>query len=329
MIPNQWYAILESNEIKKGKIIGVTRMGEKMAAWRNAKGELSVMVDKCPHRGVALSVGKLSGDCIQCPFHGFEYDTRGTCTLVPANGRGAEPPKALHVRSYPVREEHGFVYIWWGDPRESYPPVPWFESIPDTMVYATLKDHWASHYSRAIENQLDVVHLPFIHHNTIGRGNRTLVNGPIAKEENKWPGDHLINLWVYNAVDEGQKPKKPSEMPEPERRPFLQFRYGNIWQNWIAEGIRVVIAFAPIDNENTLMYLRYYHTLRVPVLRQLMGWVGSLMNLVIERQDRRVVVTQRPHRPDLGIGEILIQGDNPVVLYRKIRRALIEESGKQ
>lgn len=324
MIPNQWYVILESKEVKNNKIVGTTRMGEKMVAWRNAKGELSVMVDKCPHRGVALSVGKLTGDCIQCPFHGFEFNTSGICKLIPANGRKTEPPKALHVHSYPVREEHGFVYIWWGEPRTSYPPVPWFESIPDTMIYATLKDHWASHYARAIENQLDVVHLPFIHHNTIGRGNKVLVNGPVTKQEKHWPGDHLINLWVYNETDDGQKPRKPSEMPEPSRRPFLQFRYGNLWHNWIADSIRVLVAFAPIDNENTLMYLRYYHTLRVPVLRQLMGWVGSLMNLVIERQDRHVVITQRPHRPDLGIGEILIQGDSPIVLYRKIRRDLIE-----
>ena len=72
------------------------------------------------------------------------------------------------------------------------------------------------------------------------------------------------------------------------------------------------------------MYLRYYHTVRMPVLRQLMGLIGSLSNLVIERQDRRVVITQRPFRPDLGIGEILVQGDSPIVLYRKIRRALID-----
>ena len=324
MIPNQWYAILESNEIKKGKIVGVTRMGEKMVAWRNTRGELSVMSDKCPHRGVALSAGKLAGDCIQCPFHGFEYDTSGTCKLVPANGAGSEPPKALHIRSYPVREEHGFVYIWWGEPQPELSPVPWFESISEEMVYSTLKDHWANHYARAIENQLDVVHLPFIHYNTIGRGNRTLVNGPIAKEESHWPGDHLINLWVYNELDQGQKPKKPSELPEPERRPFLQFRFGNVWQNWIADSLRVVLAFAPIDDENTMMYLRYYHTMRIPVLRQVYGWLGSLLNLVIERQDRRVVITQRPPRPDLGIGEILIQGDSPIVLYRKMRRALIE-----
>ena len=77
-----------------------------------------------------------------------------------------------------------------------------------------------------------------------------------------------------------------------------------------------------------MIYLRYYHTLRIPVLRQLNGWLGSLGNFIIERQDRRIVITQRPHCPDLGTGEILIPGDNPVVLYRKIRRALIEESGK-
>jgi len=325
MIPNQWYAILESKEVKKGKPAGVTRMGEKLVAWRDKEGQVTVMGDQCPHRGVALSAGKLIGDCIQCPFHGFQYDTRGACRLVPANGKDAEPPKALKVKTYPTREAHDLIYIWWGEPCSEYPQVPWFESIPETMVYTTLKDHWSNHYARAIENQLDVVHLPFVHHNTIGAGNRTMVNGPVATEESHWPGDHLINLWVFNDMDRGQKPLKPSEIPVPDRRPQLQFRFGNLWQNWIADDLRIVIAFAPIDNENTLMYIRYYHSMRVPVLRQIYGWLGSLGNLLIERQDRRVVVTQRPHRPDLGLGEIMIQGDSPIVIYRKRRRALIEE----
>jgi phenylpropionate dioxygenase-like ring-hydroxylating dioxygenase large terminal subunit len=99
MIPNQWYIILESNEVKKGKPVGFTRMGEKIVAWCDSQGNLSVMGDQCPHRGVALSAGKLKGECIQCPFHGFEYDTSGNCKLVPANGRSAEPPKALHVKT--------------------------------------------------------------------------------------------------------------------------------------------------------------------------------------------------------------------------------------
>jgi phenylpropionate dioxygenase-like ring-hydroxylating dioxygenase large terminal subunit len=324
MIPNQWYAILESKEVKPGRITAATRMGEKLIAWRDGRGQVAVMGDKCPHRGVALSAGRVKADCIQCPFHGFEFDLTGACTLVPANGKNAEPPRALHIHTYPTREVHGFIYIWWGEGKGDLPPVPWFESIGEDMVHTTLKDHWANHYSRAIENQLDVVHLPFIHHNTIGRGNKTLVNGPITREESLWPGDHLINLWVYNELDQGQKPKRSSELLEPKRHPFLQFRYGNLWHNWISNAIRIVIAFAPVDDQNTMMYIRYYHAVRTPVIRQIFGWAGSLANLIIERQDRRVVVTQRPHRADLGIGEILIPGDGPIVVYRKIRQKLID-----
>ena len=218
------------------------------------------------------------------------------------------------------------IYIWWGEPRDEYPPLPFFESITDDFVYYTIRDHWKTHYSLAIENQLDVIHLPFVHYNTIGRGNRTLVNGPLCRERSLYPGDHLLNLWVYNEVDEGQTPLKPSQIPEPSRRPFLQFRFPNVWQNWISDDFRVFVAFTPIDDENTLMYLRSYYKVKTPVLRQITGWFGGLGNLVIERQDRRVVITQQPKRADLNIGEKLIPGDQPIIMYRKIRNMLIEEN---
>jgi len=313
MIRNQWYAILESTEIKKGKPVGVTRMAEKMVAWRESNGVLSVMADKCPHRGAAFSIGKIKTDQIVCPFHGFEYDKSGQCTLVPANGKESIPPKALKVQAYPTREANGLVYIWWGEPQVDYPPLPFFESIDERFVYSTLRDHWNTHYSRAIEIQLDVVHLPFVHRTTIGAGNKTLVNGPIVKVQNQHPQDNLIELWVNNEVDDGQTPLKPSQLPEPGRRPFLQFRFPNVWHNWISDNLRVFVAFAPIDHENTLMYLRYYHTVKTPVFKQLYGFLGGLGNLVIERQDKWVVITQEPKRADLEIGETLIQGDGPII----------------
>ena len=83
MIPNQWYVILESKEVKPGKPIGLTRFGEKLVAWRDSHGRLSVMRDRCPHRGVALSVGDIRGDCLECPFHGFQFDTTGTLHVDP------------------------------------------------------------------------------------------------------------------------------------------------------------------------------------------------------------------------------------------------------
>ena len=323
MILNQWYAILESNEVKKGKPIGVTRMGEKMVAWRDSAGKVTVMSDLCPHRGVALSVGKLIGDCIQCPFHGFEYDASGDCKLVPANGKNSAPPKAMRVKTYLAREAHDIIFIWWGEPRETYPPLPWFENI-NGMAYSTIRSHWTNHYARAIENQLDVAHLPFVHYNTIGSGGQTLVNGPAAREIKISDGSYRLDLWFDNETDHGQKPVKPSEIPEPARRPLIQFYFPNLWQNWLSDNFLVFLIFAPIDNENTMMYLRQYHTVKLPIMRQLFEWLGSIGNWVILNQDKRVVVTQRPPRPDLDIGEILIPGDYPIVLYRKRRRALIE-----
>jgi len=323
MIPNQWYVILESSEVKTGKPVGVTRMGEKLVLWRDSQGQVTCMADLCPHRGVALSIGKLMGDCVECPFHGFQYDTSGCCTLIPANGKNATPPKAFQVkRVYPTREAHGFIYLWWGDPLAEYPPLPWFDSIDDSFSYSTLRDPWPTHYSRAIENQLDVVHLPFVHHNTIGRGHRTLVNGPLSRVR----GD-LLELWVYNVLDEGQAPIRASELPEPQRRPFLQFRFPNIWHNWISDDLRIVAAFVPVDDENTLMYIRYYQrVVKLPVLRELFNWVGAQANLIVERQDRRVVITQRPKRSGLRIGEKMIPGDGPIVDYRRRREELIGKS---
>jgi phenylpropionate dioxygenase-like ring-hydroxylating dioxygenase large terminal subunit len=324
MIPNQWYAILESNEVKKGRPIGFTRMGEKMVAWRNLSGQVTVMSDLCPHRGAALSAGEIAGDHIQCPFHGFEYNTSGDCQFIPAHGKSSQPPRAMHVKTHPTQEEHGFIYLWWGDPLKEYPPLPWFENIDEQMVSSTIKKHWANHYARAIENQLDVVHLPFVHHNTIGRGNNTLVNGPVAKEVKIATGGYRLDLWVDNQPDQNQKPLKRAEMPEPTRRPLIQFYFPNLWQNWLSDDFLVFLAFAPIDDQNTMMYLRQYHKIRFPIARQLIEWLGGLGNQYILRQDERVVITQRPPRPDLENGEILIPGDYPIALYRKRRRALID-----
>ena len=92
MIPNQWYAVLESREVKRGKPVGVTRLGEKMVFWRDRAGKVVAQSDLCPHRGVALSAGELKGDCIMCPFHGFEFDASGKCVVIPANGRNTPVP---------------------------------------------------------------------------------------------------------------------------------------------------------------------------------------------------------------------------------------------
>jgi len=84
--------------------------------------------------------------------------------------------------------------------------------------------HWkALLQARAIENQLDVFHLPFPHKTTIGRGNRTVADGPIVKIE-----DGEMGIWVFNRSDNNGTAKKASELNQPLRPPFLHFRRGSV-----------------------------------------------------------------------------------------------------
>lgn len=325
MIPNQWYAILESDEVPSHHPVSVTRMGEKLVVWRDDTGAPIIQSDQCPHRGAALSGGVIKEGCLQCPFHGFEFDSSGRCTLIPANGKSAAIPKAFSLYTYPAREESGYIWMWWGKNRENYPPIPFFDDLTGDFSFSRFHAHWKTHYSRVIENQLDVFHLPFIHRTTIGRGNRTLSNGPVVKENPEG-----FDIWVYNQVDDGSMAVKPDAMPEPQRQPYLQFKYPNIWMNRISDDMRIIAVFVPVDAENTLLYIRnYQRILRIPVLRELYNWIMNIGSQVIAKQDQSTVETQRPARSDLKIGEKLIPQDRPIILYRSRRRAMIDAAENQ
>ena len=320
MIRNQWYVVLESNEVKSSPI-GVTRLGENLVFWRDASGKISAAVDQCPHRGVALSVGKIKSDQLQCPFHGFEFESSGKCTLIPANGREGVVPNALHLKTYPTYEAHGFIWLWWGNvvPQELTEPE-FFDNLSETFFYGSAHDAWDAHYSRVIENQLDVVHLPFIHRNSIGRGNRTVVDGPVVE----WKNDQKFYVYVFNRVEDGVPPRKPRELASKSPTSFhLEFIFPNLWQNFISENVRVLAAFVPVDQEHTLLYLRFYQNfMSLPIIGNLVAKLSMPSNIYIAHEDRRVVVTQTPKASGLKIGEVLIQGDLPIIEYRKKRAAL-------
>ena len=319
MIPNQWYAIAEASEVQRGKVLPLRRMGMELVAWRSKTGQIALMRDLCPHRGAALSGGKVIDDCIECPFHGFQYSADGRAQFIPANGRNAPIPKAFQAQTIPFREEHGMIWAWYGNPREQYPAVPWFAELDESWDYAHVAVHWKSHYTRSIENQLDVSHLPFVHKNTIGRGNRTLVNGPYVTLE-----DNTLSVWVDNRHDDGTPPTKPTQMPVPYTPPMLTFKFPNVWQNRIAANFRVTAAFAPIDDENTMVYVRtYQRTKGNRRLNQLLTRLAAQTNRLILREDQRVVETQKPKIAGLDVGEKFIPGDRPIALFLLRRRDLI------
>lgn len=253
MIYNQWYVVLESKELKKHKPLRITRFNQHLALWRDDNNKVCCIDDNCCHRGVSLSCGKIVNGKLECPFHGFIYDDSGRVTMIPANGKNSTVPKPMKVASYKAFEDYGLIWLWWGDDDKAEAEPFFFKELKD-FSYSSFKDDWKVHYSRAIENQLDVVHLPFVHKTTIGRGNKTLVNGPVVVRENE-----MITFYVNNILDDGKtNPFKPDEIKNYQQLFHLQFHYPNIWQNFISDKIRAFAAFVPVDEENSVVYIRYY-----------------------------------------------------------------------
>lgn len=301
-----WFAVLEADEVGK-RPLGVRRLGRELVFWRRRDGTLVCQEDVCPHRRTKLSLGVVQDDCVQCPFHGFRFDAAGACVAIPAHGDDASrTPDAMRVRTFPVREEHGLVWIW-GSPDEpaSDGPLSWFPEV-DGHVHSTLRSTWAAHFTRAIENQLDYAHLPFVHSSTIGR-----FSGGAAVEP------ELINepgrIRVQFPLREGAKQQN-----------FIEWREPNVWANFVGMGFIVAI-FAPVDHATTEMYLRFYHRVRIPGIRWLWEAVMTPANRLILGQDQPVVEAQRPTESRLRIPEVLVPFDLPIVAYRKQREGRLRQ----
>lgn len=316
MRSNHWYIVLESNEVRL-KPVGVTRLGEKLVFWRDHSGKVTCLSDPCIHRKAALSFGECVNDHIRCPFHGLEFDSTGRCVVIPANGIAKPVPENFKAKRYPAFEDHGFIWIFHGDsdPGES---VPEFFRGLEHHSRITRVDPWKTHYSRAIENQLDVAHLPFVHRKTIGRGGRTVADGPRLT----WLHENRFRVDVYNRSDDGQPARFPDETPvKPANTQHLDFIFPNLWQNYLTDRLRIVVAFVPVDDENSLLYLRLYQRIiTIPGLSRLFNLLFMPFNIRILHEDRRVVQTQMPKESSLDGDELLFPADMPVIQYRRKRQ---------
>ncbi len=318
MIPNQWYAVLSSHMLRRGKPLGARRFGEKLVFFRDSRGRAACVADVCAHRGASLAGGCVAGDHIRCPFHGIEYAADGSCVLIPSEGRASgQDLTRFRLKHYPLREIGGIVFIWYGEGEPDREPEV-FDVITDpSFSYDHTEDSWNVQYSRVIENQLDVSHLAFVHRSTIGRGGKTLANGPKVV----WLDENTLQTSANNEVDRGQKPKSAAECVIKETH--LTFRFPNIWENHVSDRLRILAFFIPVDEEHAIIALRFYNRLTgVKALDRLIARLGSLANRVVERQDKRVVETQEPKASALRMKEKLVAADRPIIEYRKRRAQL-------
>ena len=194
----QWFAACFSRALGR-RPLGITVHDTPMVLFRTAGGRPVALRDRCPHRNVPLSLGRVRNDgTLECAYHGWRFDTAGTCCAVPGYDGPADRP-ARRVPTHPVRERDGVV---WVVPSLDGPAVPDPPRIPHAadpdygVVRRSLR--FAGSLHSVLENALDVPHTGFLHRGLF-RGRREPV--PVRVRVRHGPG-------LVEAVFEGE-PRPP------------------------------------------------------------------------------------------------------------------------
>jgi phenylpropionate dioxygenase-like ring-hydroxylating dioxygenase large terminal subunit len=159
-----WYYALPAAQLKRGKMLKKTLLGEPLLLGRTSDGAVFALRDICPHRGVPLSDGHFDGREIECCYHGWRFDRGGACTAIPSLVPDQKFDfRQIKVEAYPALERQGNIWVFFGKDPASAPEVPLVPGIgeraPDLYETVTLPcaiDH-------AVVGLMDPAHGPFVH----------------------------------------------------------------------------------------------------------------------------------------------------------------------
>lgn len=164
MFINFWYAAEQSENVTD-EPVGVRMLGQDFVLFRDTRGQVNCLSNICAHRGAALSDGKLAGDCVECPYHGWQYDAQGHCRLIPSLDTSTNIPGRARVDAYPTVERYGLIFAFLGDlPESQRPPIMECKEWGlEGWRATTIVFDWDFDYKRSLENALDPAHNEFVH----------------------------------------------------------------------------------------------------------------------------------------------------------------------
>jgi phenylpropionate dioxygenase-like ring-hydroxylating dioxygenase large terminal subunit len=305
--PDGWYAAADASKLGR-RPIKLRRFGLDLVLWRDGTGEPSCLRAACPHRGADLSAGRVRGGCLECPYHGFRFDSGGTCRLAPCEGPAARIPPRLRAETVPVREEHGLVWLWWGSDRPSGDP-PWFGTLgPDDSV-VTVADIYPCHFTRFMENGLDVHHFAFVH-----RWILPFVGSQVEMKTADLQAD-FIHATGTLSPGQGERRRRVSDFA------IEAYFPGLIHLDTL--GLELLVAACPIDEEATWVAARYYRPrFGSGVLARAASWLAVQADYqTAQRQDKRVL---RSIRPEVGSSHanMAVGADRAISLwYRRLSQS--------
>jgi phenylpropionate dioxygenase-like ring-hydroxylating dioxygenase large terminal subunit len=301
-LADTWTPVALAREVGR-RPYSVRVAGQRLVLFRNAEGQVGALVDRCPHRSVALSAGKIKDGCLECPFHGWRFAVDGTCAHVPLNPVPPEKLKHFAATSFPVRERAGLIWLYTrpGPNAPEEPAVP--EALEDRRMsqwrHVTV---FRAHWSRVMENMLDSTHLPFVHRNTIGRVLRRQMKQSSAMqiEVHPSPTGWYTQVRVDGVISPGRLAwLKPNGMQ------LDDFFPGRTW--------RLHIWCVPHEERSTRVFIL---TARKFLRYNPLGWLMEHFNTYILSEDR-AVLESAPDRAPPPSQEKSVATDRATLAFRR------------
>ena len=169
MFINFWYAAEQSTNLGS-KPVKVRMFGQNFVLYRDSNRQAHCVVGACIHRGGALCDGRVIGDEIECPYHGWRYGLDGECTRIPSASSTQRIPERARIDAYPTQEKYGLIFVFLGDlPEAERPTVMEIPEWDDPAYRFTHRDRVvAANQLRAMENGVDMTHGEFVHSDMMG-----------------------------------------------------------------------------------------------------------------------------------------------------------------
>lgn len=283
----RWYPVAGLADLDPASPSRFTLLQQDLVLWFDrAADQWRAFADVCPHRLVPLSEGRINDQGeLECPYHGWSFDGSGRCTAIPQ----AEPDAAAtacasarsHCRSYATASGQGLLFVFAGDAKDGaavpLPLVPELDQ-PGWLVQDTFRDLPMDALT-LLENVLDVSHVPFTHHRTVGRRENA---APVAATLTGAGVDGFTLAW-----------------PEGPRRGKLGSQFttfvapGLMWHDLTAQGFArflTVVYATPIRPGECRLFARFPFQFRSALPRLLLRarpqWLQHLGNHIVLEDDQ-------------------------------------------
>jgi len=164
LLPDLWYFALPAGRLKPGRMLAKMLFGRRLLFCRPHAGPVFALDDLCPHRAMPLRHGRFDGREVECCYHGWRFDGAGRCTAIPAlvEGQGFDPGR-IKVRSWPVHEAQGLIWVFAGTDPAAAPLPPELPAIGARRAGIVERVEFPAHVDHAVVGLMDPAHGPFVH----------------------------------------------------------------------------------------------------------------------------------------------------------------------